>query len=142
MTIRIDTARNRLDRTIERLQHTRAEIDDLHVLAYDRRAAAERLGVHGGDPTAVGIDLDTHGDRRAREVLGYLLELSAVVCDLLDDTIRDSRRVLTDGDSPRPRTRRTIDSTELKEALDAQIRRRNRGEYSPLRRYPQPSAGR
>lgn len=137
MTIRIDTARNRITGTTDRLNIIRNELADLHLLATDRAAAAERLHVHGGDQDYA---LDSHGDPRARAAYEHLAAVTLPICDLLDEAIRDALKVLRDGDSPRPRTRRTIDAAEHLEALTAQQRRRARGEYTPVPGYPQPTS--
>lgn len=64
---RIDTTRNAGHRAIHRLAAALDELTDLHTLGWYRHAdhrAKQR--VTGGDPTAIGIDLDNHGDPRYR----------------------------------------------------------------------------
>ena len=70
---RIDTTRNAGHRAIHRLAAALDELTDLHTLGWYRHAdhrAKER--VTGGDPTAVGIDLDNHGDPRFRDAYQQL----------------------------------------------------------------------
>lgn len=137
MTVRIDTLRNRISKAMDLLQTVHDELEDLHVLAYDRPAAKERAHVHGGQ---ADYALDTHGDPKARDAYRWLSELVVLVADTLIDAGQEAVGVLREGE-PRQSSRRDksadVTRAEFAEALKAQERRLQRGEYSPVRRFPQ-----
>lgn len=135
-TPRIDTLRNQLHATIELLTMLAEELDDLHVLAYERHTARQDVAaVNGG---ATDYALDTHGNPRARQAYRDLALAAVHVCKHIATTTHDAITVLRDHDHQRPKTPRTIRAEELAEAIDAQARRAERGEYTPVRREPQP----
>ncbi|HEY3144152.1 MAG TPA: hypothetical protein VGJ86_23685 [Acidimicrobiales bacterium] len=136
-TPRIDTVRNRLDAARELLAMVEEEADDLHVLAYDRPAAARDAVVKGGQPDYA---LDTNGDRRARRALRALTLAAIDAVEILAEANHDAIRLLREGDRHRPRSRRVIEIEELAAGIDAQARRVARGEYTPIRREAQPDA--
>lgn len=135
---RIDTFRNTLDAVQQRLDELWLEVADLHDLAYDRRRAVNEK-VSGGDPTAVGIDLDNHGDRRARDLY---IDAARSVMDLAhgaEDAIKAIRGYLNRGaDRPTRINGKTITAEEFDQARDARRRRTVRGERTPHRVVAQP----
>jgi hypothetical protein len=137
---RIDTMRNRIDATISLLAMARDELEDLHVLAYERHTAASDAKVSGG---ARDYALDTHGDLRARDAYRRLGDAIVGgpglvgVCDLLAGAAHDMTRVLRVGQIGRNPSRR-VSALELAEALEAQAIRVKRGEYTPVRVEKQP----
>lgn len=133
---RIDTVRNRADATRQLLGTIIDELDDLHVLAYDRVTAARELAVKGGERDWA---LDTHGDPRARAAYRQLAESTIGACTNLAEASHNAIALLrasNPGDTPR--TRRIIATDELIEALCAQARRDERHDYTPHRAQPQP----
>jgi len=134
---RIDTVRNRITATRQVLAAIHDELEDLHVLAYDRRAAAAEAPVRGGQRDWA---LDTHGDPHARSAYRLLAEATIGACAQLAEASHNAIRILRDhqpGDTPR--TRRLITTDELVTALAAQARRQtNRTSYQPTRAIPQP----
>lgn len=132
----INTLRRRLAATRELLQLVEEELEDLHVLAYDRPTARREAAVAGG---TVDYALDTHGDPRARDAYRHLGQITVDACDQLADAAHEAIVLLrARDDSSRPRTRRTIRAEELAGAIEAKAKRVERGEYEPVRRYPQP----
>lgn len=133
---RIDTVRSDIRQAIELLHFLGDQLDDLHVLAYNRHRASERVKVRGG---SVDYALDTHGDKRARDLYAQVAKdvLSAV--DKLTGSIKGVRGYLTSG-AGTIRRDATADCThdEVIAALDAQRRRRQRGEYQPAPLVDQP----
>lgn len=132
--MRIDVARNEIEATRALLALALEELDDLHVLAYDR-ATLTRERVAGGDHDYA---LDTHGDTRARDAYRAFSDQITETCRSLAAAAHDMLRLLRYGASPVPRTPRTITALEHAEALEAKARRAARGEYTPVRRHPQP----
>lgn len=134
---RIDTVRNRITTAQQVLTTIHDELEDLHVLAYDRQVAAAEAPVRGGQRDWA---LDTHGDPRARAAYRQLAEATLNACAQLAEASHNAIRVLRDhqpGDTPR--TRRLITTDELVTALAAQARRQtNRTSYQPARAIPQP----
>src|SRR5690606_13239230 len=132
-----DTVRNRITATRQVLAAIHDELEDLHVLAYDRRAAAAEAPVRGGQRDWA---LDTHGDPHARSAYRLLAEATIGACAQLAEASHNAIRILRDhqpGDTPR--TRRLITTDELVTALAAQARRQtNRTSYQPTRAIPQP----
>ena len=112
------------------------ELEDLHVLAYDRQAAAEAT-VRGGQRDWA---LDTHGNPHARTAYRQLAEATINACAQLAEASHNAIRILRDhqpGDTPR--TRRLITTDELVTALAAQTRRQtNRTSYQAIPAVPQP----
>ena len=137
MTIRIDTLRNTLAGTRRLLDMIGEEIEDLHVLAYDRQAARQEAKVSGG---TADWALDTHGDQRARQAYRDLAEAVDQACVLLDDAIYDALNLLREGPSSMGRAPRRLRLVELGEAIASQVKRTRRGEYEPIRRGIQPDA--
>lgn len=138
--LRHDTFTRSLDATARMLDNVRAQLLDLHVLAYDRPAAREAR-VSGGERDWA---LDTHGDPVARRMWAHLTWT-------LDETAKDLAEVLhtvagflATGPTPTERRDRSADVTalELAQALDAQDRRRTAGDYTPHPTIPQPGARR
>lgn len=136
---RIDTLRNRLTATVTLLGQALQGIEDLHVLAYDRQAAGDRLAIRGGERDYA---LDTHGDPRAREALVALSEASMKSCDLIAVAAHDVVVLLNEGDTVDAQRGRgqAIDVEDFAEELENQARRSARGEYTPDRVRPQPHA--
>lgn len=134
-TIRLDTLRNQLTATTELLGMIRQELEDLHVLAYERHSAADEAKVAGGTHDYA---LDTHGDPRARAAYRQLGDTTADACATLATVTHDALNLLRTGNTPSTRGRRTIQLEELGNAIAAQARRASRGEYTPIRRGPQP----
>lgn len=135
---RIDTLRNRITATRQLLTTIHDELEDLHVLAYDRKAAAaEAPPVRGGQRDWA---LDTHGSPHARTAYRALAEATINACAQLAEASHNAIRILRDhqpGDTPR--TRRLITTDELVTALAAQARRQtNRTSYQPVPAIPQP----
>lgn len=133
---RIDSFRNQIDGTIALLGNVRAEAEDLHVLGYERpAAAADRAHVKGGDRDYA---LDTHGDKRARDAYRNLAD---VVLDSVEDIAEashDALRFLRVSGVGTRRTPRQLDALQLAEQITNQSKRIVAGEYTPVRRHPQP----
>lgn len=134
---RIDTLRNRITATRELLTTIHDELEDLHVLAYDRQAAAAEAPVRGGQRDWA---LDTHGNPHARTAYRQLAEATINACAQLAEASHNAIRILRDhqpGDTPR--TRRLITTDELVTALAAQARRQtHRTSYQAVPAIPQP----
>lgn len=134
---RIDTVRNRITATQQLLATIHDELEDLHVLAYDRHVAAAEAPVRGGQRDWA---LDTHGSPHARSAYRALAEATIGACAQLAEASHNAIRILRDhqpGDTPR--TRRLITTDELVTALAAQARRQtNRTSYQAARAVPQP----
>lgn len=128
MTTRIDTVRSEINHAGRLLHELGDQLDDLHVLAYNRhRAQAERVNGGGRD-----YALDTHGDPKARALIGQVAKDVRRATNTLRSSLGGVRGFLTTGATT---TRRdgSADCTtdEVIEALEAQNRRRERGEYEP-----------
>ena len=135
MTVRIDTLRNTLDGTRRLLDMMSEELDDLHLLAYERPTGQTgEAHVRGGTRDYA---LDNHGDPIARDAYRRLGDVTADVCARLDDAINTALKILREGNTP-TRTHRGLRLVELGEAIAAQARRAKRGDYSAVRRGPQP----
>lgn len=139
--LRVDTFRSQVAAAAELLRLVGEHLDDLHVLAYDRPKAAEVQRVAGGSRDYA---LDTHGSAAARDLWR---EAAAAVIDTTEDLAEVCHRVLTwlrTGDRPTERRDRSADVTlaELSAAIDAQKRRRARGDYSPVASEQQPATTR
>lgn len=140
MTIRIDSARNRIAATIDLLTKAGVELEDLHVLAYDRRVAAEERVGHDGGARARDYCLDTHGDSNAREAYRSLTDAVDDSCAALAAAGHDVLRILRADGSRRGRIGpRTATALEIAELIANQADRIRRGEYTPIRGLPQPS---
>jgi hypothetical protein len=134
---RIDSLRSQLAATIDLLQTVGEELEDLHALAYDRpRLAQERT--NGG---MRDYALDTHGDPRARDAYRALGGASTKACESLAIAAHETIRLLREGTPTGIRTRRHATAAEIATAIAAQGRRIARGEYTPIRRLPQPKPG-
>jgi hypothetical protein len=131
---RIDTRRNQLAGTRVLLTLILEEIEDLHVLAYDRPVALSEAKVSGGSHDYA---LDTHGDPRARSAYHQLGHAIESACKLLDEATTNALNLLREGNSP-GRGQRHLRLAELGEAISSQVRRSRRGDYTPVRRGPQP----
>lgn len=135
---RIDTFLRTVEVVMIRLSEIVPEVEDVHDLAYNRtRAAYEK--VSGGDPTAVGIDLDNHGDRKARELY------TAVATDLvrlavaLEKNLKALRRHMNySEDRPRRYAGKMVTAAEFDSANHARSQRIDRGEHAPHRNVAQP----
>lgn len=135
-SIRIDTFKNRVDGARGLLDMVGHQLEDLHILAYDRHHAGQSQRVAGGDRDYA---LDTHGDPRARE----LWHRSALqVLDATEDLSMVLHEVLAFFSPGRLSARRdtTADASnaEVIEALAAATRRRKRGEYQAAALVEQP----
>jgi hypothetical protein len=131
---RIDAFERELDDLIELLQFAKANVRDLHTLAYDRKVAASER-VSGSGPA--NFYLDSHGDLRARRAMWVMMDALTKGADALTTAALDAKQILTEGQPPRRGTI-TIKATEHAEALAARARRVARGEYTPHRNWPQP----
>lgn len=139
MTIRVDTLRNTIAATIELLVAVGQEADDLHVLAYDRKTAAEEAHVAGGSRDYA---LDTHGDPRAREAFRDLGDQAVKACQILGASAGRANRLLrASDDAKRPAGKRTTSAVVLADSIAAQARRIADGSFVPIRRLPQPEQG-
>jgi hypothetical protein len=139
MTVRIDTLRNRLAGTLKLLDMMGEELEDLHVLAYERATAnTDNQRVRGGTRDYA---LDNHGDPLARDAYRRLGDVTVDACARLDSAINDALKLLRQGDTP-ARTPNRLRLVELGEAIAAQARRAKRGDYTAVRRGPQPEAQR
>lgn len=139
-TPRIDTMRNRLHATLQLLAMVGEELDDLHVLAYDRRAVADDdVKVAGGQRDYA---LDTNGDMQARDAYRNLALAQADMFDVAAEAAHDAVTVLRRGERTAPRGPRMIQAIELADAIAHQAKRAAAGEYTPFAREPQPEADR
>jgi len=146
---RIDTTRNAGHRAIHRLAAALDELADLHTLGWYRHAdhrAKQR--VTGGDPTAVGIDLDNHGDPRFRTAYEDLAQAILHV-EAATDTITDARANATHLFGPgtittRRETSADATSPEVLEALARQVNRTLTGQdgSATLEHQPLPTNSR
>lgn len=132
---RIDSLRNRLTATRDLLTMVEQELEDLHVLAYDRPAATEEAKVSGGTSHYY---LDTHGDQRARNAYKRLWDTLDGVCTTLDGAANNALNLLREGGTPTNQGPRTVRLGELGELIAAQARRARTADYTPHRRGPQP----
>lgn len=80
MTIRIDTLRNSIAGARELLDLIHQELEDLHLLAYERATAVSEAKVSGGSHDYA---LDTHGDPNARTAYRELGRAVDSACILL-----------------------------------------------------------
>lgn len=137
-TPRIDTIHNRITAAVKVVAMAEEEIDDLHILAYERHTARRELAVAGGQPDYA---LDTNGDMRARDAYRQLGLATLDALEILEQAATDTIRVLRDGQRSQRRSRRMINLEELAAAIEARARRAARDEdYTPVRREPQPDA--
>lgn len=146
---RIDTLRNRIEATQSLLTTVLEELEDLHVLAYERAVVSREAKVSGGERDYA---LDTHGDPKVREAYRALGDVIVgdklivddkevlSVCDLLAVAAHDVIRILRNGERNGRLPRRRINAEEHALALENQTIRLARGEYTPVRREPQPEA--
>jgi len=139
MTVRVDSLRNTLAATIGLLEAVGQEAEDLHVLAYDRKTAAEEAHVAGGSRDYA---LDTHGDPRAREAFRDLGDQAVKACQILGASAERANRLLrASDDGERLAGKRTTAAVVLADAIAAQARRIADGTFVPVRRLPQPDQG-
>ena len=109
-----------------------AELDDLIGLAYES-TVSDSVQVAGGDV----VDLHAVGDQRARTALSGIDKHAYPLLEHLNNAIQ-LLHASGPQDAPAPRTRRQISRKEHGEAIDAQARRKARGDYTPHRTLPQP----
>lgn len=134
-TPRIDSMRNRLAATRQLMAMLEDELEDLHVLAYERqRLTSER--VRGGEPDYA---LDNHGDPRARSAYREIGTATVHALEVIADAHHTALQLLRSGERGRNPTRK-VKAEELAAALETQARRAARGEYTPGRREAQPDA--
>jgi hypothetical protein len=127
-----DDLRRVLTRLVAAGHLVTTELDTLELLAYGATSAGSEAKVAGGDV----VDLHTVGDQRARTALAVIERHVGPLLEGFDNALA---LVHTGGaDGPAPRTRRQISRKEHCDALDAQDRRKERGEYTPTRIHPQP----
>lgn len=132
---RIDTLRNRVTSTVGLLLLLAEELEDLHVLAYNRPASVGEERVKGGSRD---FALDTHGDPKARDAFRDLNRVTLDLAELATIAAHDAVKVLTAGEVSTKGTRRSIKFAELADKIRAQAERVKRGEYTPIRRMAQP----
>lgn len=132
---RIDTLRNQLAACQTMLARAGATLDTLHQLAYDRATANETIRVRGGQPD---YSLDTHGDPAAREAYVELAHLVDHLCTQVATRVHPALRAVADGERSGRRHPYAITAREHADALEAQARRIQRGEYDPGRTELQP----
>jgi len=125
-----DDLRHDLTRLAAAAHLVASQLADLQALAYDA-AVNDRPRVSGGEV----IDLHVVGDDRARTALAAI---DAKTGPLLEHLTNAIRLLHAGTDEPAPRTRRQVTKAEHIDALQAQERRRRRGEYTPTRTQPQP----
>ena len=109
-----------------------AELDDLIGLAYES-TVTDSVQVSGGDV----VDLHAVGDQRARTALAGIDKHAHPLLEHLNNAMH-LLHATGPQDAPTPRTRRQISRKEHGEAIDAQARRKARGDYTPHRTLPQP----
>ena len=109
-----------------------AELDDLIGLAYES-TVSDSVQVSGGDV----VDLHAVGDQRARTALAGIDKHAHPLLEHLNNAMH-LLHATGPQDAPTPRTRRQISRKEHGEAIDAQARRKARGDYTPHRTLPQP----
>lgn len=141
-TPRIDGVRKELGLALKTLQLVKDNLEDLHVLAYDRASARNALELASHSKRA-GYSLDTHGLLEARRLYASVLfDVRRFIANCLGsaDDMRDFINNLKPFDpSVSPRDKRgdaTIDETL--EALEAQTRRILGGLYTPAKVVTQP----
>lgn len=135
MNPRLDTMRNRIAATRDLLTMIGEELEDLHVLAYDRPSAVDEAKVAGG---SANYYLDTHGDKRARDAYRNLWTSLDNICTTIDGASNIALNLLRKGDTPTNQGPRTVHLSELGDLIAAQARRAKSDGYSPVRRGPQP----
>lgn len=137
---RIDNLRRSLDGTVRLLGITAKGVATLHELAYDRRVADE-VRVRGGQPDYA---LDTNGDPAARAAYKTLALAVDTVCVQLVKAAQDSLKVLNEGSSAGRNRQHPayVTVAEHAEAIAAQARRVERGEFDAGRTLPQPGSAR
>ena len=127
-----DDLRRVLTRLVAAGHLVTTELDTLELLAYGASSGSEAK-VAGGDV----VDLHAVGDQRARTALAGIDRHAAPLLESLNNAIQ-LLHASGPQTAPAPRTRRQISRKEHGEALDAQARRKARGEYTPHRTHPQP----
>jgi len=109
-----------------------SELEDLIGLAYES-TVSDSVQVAGGDV----VDLHAVGDQRARTALAGIDKHAHPLLEHLNNAMH-LLHATGPQDAPTPRTRRQISRKEHGEAIDAQARRKARGDYTPHRTLPQP----
>lgn len=129
--MRIDTARNQVGDARELLNRVLVELDDLHVLAYERLTASEdRVHVRGGSRDYA---LDTHGDPRVRDAYRVFSDAIGHAAQDITDAALGLLKHLSVGETAALRTPRTVTAAEHALLIAARGRRISRGEYAPRR---------
>lgn len=132
--MRIDTIRNQIAATKLLLEKVEANLDDLHLIAYDRPAAREAERVSGGK---IDYALDGHGSTVARDLLRRGMRLTDGSCANLAGWAHDCLSFLADGEQEARRTPQSVNAAEFIASLEAQARRTVRREGTHAN-YPQP----
>lgn len=131
---RIDTTRNMLDGLILLLAEFRAEVHDIHDLAYNRPRAADEAKVAGGSRDYA---LDTNGDMIARRLYIHAATTLVRVEGPVSDAIAKIRSHLTAGGSVSGYDKtRTAPKAEVAAAIRAAERRRGRARTTPVETEP------
>lgn len=131
---RIDSTRNLIDDLILLLAEFRAEVHDIHDLAYNRKRAAEEARVAGGSRD---FALDTHGDMRARDLYRdarWALDKAETPLKVSIDAIR-SHVTQGAGISAADRTKAAT-KAEVTAAIHAAERRAARSRLTPIESEP------
>lgn len=141
-TPRIDGVRNELGLALKTLQMVKDNLEDLHVLAYDRASARNALELLTHSKRA-GYSLDTHGLLEARRLYAsVLVDVRRFIANCLGsaDDMRDFLNNVKPFDpTVTPRDKRGDASTDEKiAALEAQGKRVLGGLYTPARVVTQP----
>lgn len=137
---RIDQVRKRANRAIHRIAEALEHVEDLHTLGWYRHAdyrARERIT--GGDPTAVGIDLDNNGNPDARDAYEQLGDDLIAIETRVEKAVAHAMATFDVG-LIRARRDQTADATtpEVITALGRRDKRKREGEYTPTAVIDQP----
>lgn len=131
---RIDTTRNIVDDLILLLAEFRAELHDIHDLAYNRKRAAEEARVSGGSRDHA---LDTHGDMEARRLYSDAVWALGKAEGPLTTAIKAIRSHLTKGAGVTAADRtKAATKAEVTAAIHAAQRRRHRSKVTPIETEP------
>lgn len=134
---RIDAVRAEIRDTVRLLQAFGDQLDDLHVLAYNRHRAAKEAKVRGGSRDYA---LDNHGDPEARRLYDQAARDLHATLNRLVGTMKETRGYLTAKGSHATRRDSSADASaiEVLGSIAAQARRRKRGDYTPAPLVDQP----